>query len=284
MDRRDFVKNSLLTWGSLALPRYLEAKRMGGGSSQDPSGDAKFQVEYIRDNIPPFEIPPYRGQSYEDRVPDTLDIAERARLTIHCLTSIADPAADYEVYWAANFFQNPPIMAHDFNDWVLVCESMQEDLPLLRLATGDDLNSQVDPAWAKVLLKCLGPDGLMYVPFKGRPWSRLRGQEMDPVWRADGSKTTSADMSVRLVLPVAFPMLALPNGRLIALIKPQFEAGRAEIGKGGIVRDPAVRERVVADLHTWLHAYPVQTLGTMESPLPGRDGNIEYLWLIGPGK
>lgn len=91
-------------------------------------------------------------------------------------------------------------------------------------------------------------------------------------------------ISLRLVLPVAFPMLALPNGRLIALIKPQFEAGRAEIGKGGIVRDPAVRERVVADLHTWLHAYPVQTLGTMESPLPGRDGNIEYLWLIGPGK
>ena len=87
-------------------------------------------------------------------------------------------------------------------------------------------------------------------------------------------------ISLRLVLPEAFPLLAKPNGRMIALIKPQFEAGRAEIGKGGIVRDVAVRERVVQELVEWSKSYPVKSLDVIASPLPGRDGNIEFLWLL----
>jgi 23S rRNA (cytidine1920-2'-O)/16S rRNA (cytidine1409-2'-O)-methyltransferase len=86
-------------------------------------------------------------------------------------------------------------------------------------------------------------------------------------------------ISLRLVLPPAFDLLS-SGGRVCALIKPQFEAGRAEVGRGGIVRDIAVRERVVRDLHAWAADFPVRTLGTIPSPIAGRDGNEEFLWLL----
>jgi 23S rRNA (cytidine1920-2'-O)/16S rRNA (cytidine1409-2'-O)-methyltransferase len=86
-------------------------------------------------------------------------------------------------------------------------------------------------------------------------------------------------ISLRKVLPPAFDLLS-SGGRVCALIKPQFEAGRTEVGKGVIVRDAGVRERVVRDLCQWSQDYPVTTVGTIPSPLPGRDGNEEFLWLL----
>ena len=86
-------------------------------------------------------------------------------------------------------------------------------------------------------------------------------------------------ISLRKVLPSAFDLLG-SGGRVCALIKPQFEAGRAEVGKGGIVRDAAVRAKVVDDLRQWAADYPVTTVGVIPSPLPGRDGNEEFLWLL----
>jgi 23S rRNA (cytidine1920-2'-O)/16S rRNA (cytidine1409-2'-O)-methyltransferase len=86
-------------------------------------------------------------------------------------------------------------------------------------------------------------------------------------------------ISLRLVLPPAFDVLS-SGGMVVALIKPQFEAGRAEVGKGGIVRDTAVRERVVRNLQEWAEAYPVESVGVIPSPILGRDGNEEFLWLL----
>jgi 23S rRNA (cytidine1920-2'-O)/16S rRNA (cytidine1409-2'-O)-methyltransferase len=86
-------------------------------------------------------------------------------------------------------------------------------------------------------------------------------------------------ISLRKVLPPAFDLLS-SGGRVCALIKPQFEAGRTEVGKGGIVRDAGVRERVVRELCQWAEDFPVTTVGTIPSPLPGRDGNEEFLWLL----
>jgi 23S rRNA (cytidine1920-2'-O)/16S rRNA (cytidine1409-2'-O)-methyltransferase len=86
-------------------------------------------------------------------------------------------------------------------------------------------------------------------------------------------------ISLRQVLPPAFDLLS-SGGRVCALIKPQFEAGRAEVGRGGIVRDQTVRERVVEGLRAWAQAFPVTTVGVLPSPLPGRDGNEEFLWLL----
>ncbi len=75
--------------------------------------------------------------------------------------------------------------------------------------------------------------------------------------------------------PLSF---AAPGARLVALIKPQFEAGRADVGKGGVVRDPAIHERVCADVQAWLAALPGwQVLGITTSPITGPEGNVEFL-------
>lgn len=72
--------------------------------------------------------------------------------------------------------------------------------------------------------------------------------------------------------------LAAAEAWLVALVKPQFEAGRDQVGKGGVVRDPAVRGAVCRRLVGWLSARPGWTvIGTAESPITGPEGNIEYL-------
>ena len=68
-----------------------------------------------------------------------------------------------------------------------------------------------------------------------------------------------------------------PGGRLAALIKPQFEAGREEVGKGGVVRDPAVHERVCVEVAAWLESKGWQVLGVTRSPITGPEGNVEFL-------
>jgi 23S rRNA (cytidine1920-2'-O)/16S rRNA (cytidine1409-2'-O)-methyltransferase len=68
-----------------------------------------------------------------------------------------------------------------------------------------------------------------------------------------------------------------PGGRLIALIKPQFEAERGEIGKSGVVRDPAVHERVCAGVADWLQSRGWRVEGLTRSPITGPEGNIEFL-------
>jgi 23S rRNA (cytidine1920-2'-O)/16S rRNA (cytidine1409-2'-O)-methyltransferase len=70
---------------------------------------------------------------------------------------------------------------------------------------------------------------------------------------------------------------AKPGGRLIALVKPQFEAERGEIGKGGVVRDPAVHRRVCAAAAAWLERRGWTVDGVTESPIKGPEGNVEFL-------
>lgn len=71
--------------------------------------------------------------------------------------------------------------------------------------------------------------------------------------------------------------LAKPAARLVALIKPQFEAGREEVGKGGVVRDADVRRRVCDTAAEWVASQGWQVLGITESPITGPEGNVEYL-------
>ena len=70
---------------------------------------------------------------------------------------------------------------------------------------------------------------------------------------------------------------ARPGARLLALIKPQFEAGREEVGKGGVVRDPAVHARVCDEVVGWLIASGWSVEGVTQSPITGPEGNIEFL-------
>lgn len=70
---------------------------------------------------------------------------------------------------------------------------------------------------------------------------------------------------------------AKPGGRLLALIKPQFEAGRGEVGKGGVVRDPAIHARVCAEVRAWVEGEGWTVEGIVESPIKGPEGNVEFL-------
>ncbi len=83
-------------------------------------------------------------------------------------------------------------------------------------------------------------------------------------------------ISLRKVLEVPLK-LAAARCRLVALIKPQFEVERAEVGKGGVVRDPALHERVCAEVQSWLEGEGWQVQGIVESPITGPEGNIEFL-------
>jgi 23S rRNA (cytidine1920-2'-O)/16S rRNA (cytidine1409-2'-O)-methyltransferase len=74
--------------------------------------------------------------------------------------------------------------------------------------------------------------------------------------------------------PIEF---AKPDARLIALIKPQFEAGRGEVGKGGVVRDPAIHDRVCADVRGWIESKGWRVAGIERSPITGPEGNVEFL-------
>ena len=79
------------------------------------------------------------------------------------------------------------------------------------------------------------------------------------------------------VLPAALA-LAAPQAHLVALIKPQFEVGKGRVGKGGVVRDPALHEEVCARIAAWLASLPGwSVLGVTESPIRGPDGNVEFL-------
>ena len=69
---------------------------------------------------------------------------------------------------------------------------------------------------------------------------------------------------------------ARPGGRLVALIKPQFEAEREEIGKGGVVRDPAVHARVCSAVADWLALRDWDVAGVTPSPITGPEGNVEF--------
>jgi 23S rRNA (cytidine1920-2'-O)/16S rRNA (cytidine1409-2'-O)-methyltransferase len=71
--------------------------------------------------------------------------------------------------------------------------------------------------------------------------------------------------------------LARPSARLLALIKPQFEAGREEVGKGGVVRDPEVHERVCTQAKDWVESQGWTVLGIVPSPIKGPEGNVEFL-------
>ena len=84
-------------------------------------------------------------------------------------------------------------------------------------------------------------------------------------------------IGLRTALPAALA-LAVPGAHLVALIKPQFEVGKGRVGKGGIVREPALHAEVCATISEWLANQPGwRVLGITESPIEGADGNKEFL-------
>ena len=69
------------------------------------------------------------------------------------------------------------------------------------------------------------------------------------------------------------------HGKIITLIKPQFEVGKGEVGKGGIVKDPAKHARVIEEVNNAAQALGLKVSSVIESPIHGADGNLEFLAL-----
>ncbi len=89
-------------------------------------------------------------------------------------------------------------------------------------------------------------------------------------------------ISLRLLLPTIKGWLT-PTGDVIALIKPQFEAGQDDVGKGGVVRDPKIHKRVLEEVLTFADAQGFAVQGLIRSPLKGPAGNVEFLVWLGWG-
>jgi hypothetical protein len=123
-------------------------------------------TKYINPEIPDLDLPKCYGESYEATVPDTLDIAERARFALNETTN---PEADYEVYWIVAFRSNPPHMFHSCWQSTTTGKFMMA-ASFMRLITGSEMNLHVDRVWMEVALRSSGQDGLDYVPLEGRPW------------------------------------------------------------------------------------------------------------------
>lgn len=90
-------------------------------------------------------------------------------------------------------------------------------------------------------------------------------------------------ISLRLILPAVQGWLA-PQSDIVALIKPQFEAGREQVGKGGIVRDAAIHRQVLEELLDWFAENGFAPAGLMRSPIEGSEGNVEFLVWLRPGQ
>ncbi len=85
-------------------------------------------------------------------------------------------------------------------------------------------------------------------------------------------------ISVTKILPAVIPLLK-PTGSIIVLIKPQFEVGKGEVGKGGIVRETEKHERVIAEVNQFAAGIGLRNKGLIESPILGAEGNKEFLTL-----
>jgi len=85
-------------------------------------------------------------------------------------------------------------------------------------------------------------------------------------------------ISATRILPAILPILK-PTGKMIVLIKPQFEVGKGEVGKGGIVRDPEKHKRVISEVNEFAERLGFAVKSVIECPLPGAEGNKEFLAL-----
>ena len=104
----------------------------------------------------------------------------------------------------------------------------------------------------------------------------IQPSDFDP--RPAFGATDVSFISLKAILPAALGALA-PGGRFVALVKPQFEAPREDVGEGGVVRDQSVRDAAIARVREAFEGSGLAVRGVCESPIHGAKGNIEYLML-----
>ncbi len=109
------------------------------------------------------------------------------------------------------------------------------------------------------------------------PHERVNARELRLPEECSAAVADLSFISLKLVLPSLSAALRPRDAFCVVLVKPQFEAGRAEVGKGGVVRDPAVHQRVVKELEIELQRLGFELLGSIPSPILGPAGNREFL-------
>jgi 23S rRNA (cytidine1920-2'-O)/16S rRNA (cytidine1409-2'-O)-methyltransferase len=110
----------------------------------------------------------------------------------------------------------------------------------------------------------------------------LRREDLPPdLGTVDIATIDVSFISLRHILPAVGPRVA-PDGHIVALVKPQFEAGRGEVGKGGVVTDEAIHARVVDEVTRAAHEVGLERLGLEPSPVAGVSGNREFFLLLAP--
>lgn len=112
---------------------------------------------------------------------------------------------------------------------------------------------------------------------EGQNIRELAGDALDE--KVDLAVVDLSFISLRLALPKVLPHLK-PGGKILALVKPQFEVGRGRVGKGGIVRDEKLREEAVEGIAQFAESLGLKVAGRAESRLPGADGNVEFFLLL----
>ncbi len=122
--------------------------------------------------------------------------------------------------------------------------------------------------------------GQLHARLRGDPrvtvLERTNARELESLPYAPDLVTCDVSfIGVRTALPPALA-LARPGWEALVLVKPQFEAGREEVGKGGVIRDPEVHARVLREVAEAALAWPAETVGVVDSGLPGPKGNREF--------
>ncbi|MDO8589305.1 MAG: hypothetical protein Q7T82_19960 [Armatimonadota bacterium] len=132
-------------------------------------------VKFMRSDVPRAAVPAARGKYYESLAPDTLNVEERARLFVErYLCNIVAPELMYEPFNRGCFDVDPPRLSLDSGSYLCAWAKYRESLPLMRLMCGSDAGLEIDSAWARHILMCIGDDGLFYVPLVGRPYESIK--------------------------------------------------------------------------------------------------------------
>jgi 23S rRNA (cytidine1920-2'-O)/16S rRNA (cytidine1409-2'-O)-methyltransferase len=114
----------------------------------------------------------------------------------------------------------------------------------------------------------------------------VNARNLDPAMfpqHFDGAVVDVSFISLKLVLPALVPLLA-ERAMAIVLVKPQFEVGRGEVGKGGVVRDEAKRQRVLSEIEAAATKLGLELVGAIDSPILGASGNKEFLLVVRSGE
>ena len=163
---------SSFKWSAIGCIALAASANYVCGEDQPVVTDPKppGEIHYINPDIPELKRPEYPGEYYEALVPATIDLAENARLSVNALTGMMNPNCDEEIYMVVHLSSDPPVMIHSQHDLQTTGKYL-EVLPLVRSMCGSKVGLDNEYGLMKAMLKMQGPDGLIYLPTSGRPWT-----------------------------------------------------------------------------------------------------------------